>query len=90
VINKLRESAIPGGAEKSTRAALNRYAGVAELLVVPADVEGIDRALAAGRTLVEAVPGSPARTALAAHAAALLGVSRQAKARSRRRVLARR
>jgi Flp pilus assembly CpaE family ATPase len=90
VVNKLRESAIPGGAEKSARAALNRYAGITDLLVVPADVEGLDRALAAGRTLVEAAPGSPARTALAAHAAALLGVSRQAKARGRRRVLARR
>jgi len=90
VVNKLRESAIPGGAEKSARAALNRYAGVDDVLVVPADVEALDRALAAGRTLVEAAPSSPARAALAAHAAALLGVSRQAKARGRRRLLSRR
>jgi Flp pilus assembly CpaE family ATPase len=90
VVNKLRESAVPGGAEKSARAALSRYAGVTDVLVVPADVDGLDRALCAGRTLAEAAPGSPARAAVAAHAAALLGLPRQTTSRGRRRVLSRR
>ena len=89
VVNKVRESAVPGGAEQQARAALSRYAGVSDVLVVPADVDGLDRALAVGRTLAEAAPSSPARAALAAHAAARLGVSRQARTRGRRRVLAR-
>ena len=55
---------------------------------MPLDVAGVDGALAAGRTLVEAAPSSPARLAVAALAAGLLGVSRQS--RPRRRVLSRR
>ena len=88
VVNKLRASAIPGNAEQEVRGALSRYAGVEQVLFVPADVEGLDRALAAGRTLVEAVPASPARAAVASMAAALLGVAPPAPAK--RRVLSRR
>jgi Flp pilus assembly CpaE family ATPase len=88
VVNKLRDLAIPGNAEQEVRGALARYAGVEQVLVVPADVEGLDRALAVGRTLVEAVPASPARAAVASMAAALLGVTPQA--RPRRRVRSRR
>jgi len=90
VVNKLRASAIPGDAEKEVRAALSRYAGAQDVLVIPADVEGLDRALAGGRTLAEAAPQSPARAALAAHAASLAGVSRQVRSRGRKRMLARR
>jgi Flp pilus assembly CpaE family ATPase len=88
VVNKLRPSAIPGNAEQEVRGALSRYAGVEQVLFVPADVEGLDRALAAGRTLAEAVPASPVRAAVAAMAAALLGVPPPAPAR--RRLLSRR
>jgi Flp pilus assembly CpaE family ATPase len=90
VVNKVRESAVPGGAEQQARAALRRYAGVEDVLVVPADVQGLDRALAVGRTLAEAAPGSPARAAVAGHVAGLLGVSRPAEGRGRRRVPTRR
>ena len=90
VVNKLRAGAIPGDAEKEVRAALARYAGVQDLLVLPADVDGLDRALAGGRTLAEVVPQSPLRVALAAHAASLAGVSRAARSRGRRRLLTRR
>ncbi|MCY7365284.1 MAG: chromosome partitioning protein, partial [Frankiaceae bacterium] len=90
VVNKLRSSAIPGDAEKEVRAALSRYAGAQDVLVVPADVDGLDRALAGGRTLAEAAPQSPARVALAAHAASLAGISRQGRSRGRKRLLARR
>lgn len=89
VVNKLRSSAIPGDAEKEARAALARYAGVHDVLVVPADVAGLDRALARGRTLAEAAPASPVRAALAAHAADLVG-TRPGRAPRRRRALSRR
>ncbi len=88
VVNKLRASAIPGNAEQEVRGALSRYAGVAQVLFVPYDVASLDRALAAGRTLTEAAPTSPARTAVAAVAAHLLGVA--APAPAKRRLLSRR
>ena len=88
VVNKLRGSAIPGDAEREVRAALSRYAGIADVAFVPFDVEGLDRALVAGRTLAEAAPGSPARTAVTALAASLAGVT--APAAPKRRVLSRR
>jgi MinD-like ATPase involved in chromosome partitioning or flagellar assembly len=88
VVNKLRGSAIPGPAEQEVRAALARYAGVAEVVFVPFDVEGVDRALVAGRTLAEAAPASPARTAVTALAASLAGVAGPAPAK--RRILSRR
>ena len=88
VVNRLRASAIPGDAEREVRAALERYAGVADLVVVPSDVPALDRALAAGRTLAEAAPDSPARAAIASLAARTLGVPQQARAR--RRLLSRR
>ena len=84
VVNRLRGSAVPGGAEGQVRAALERYAGVGEVHVVPLDVAGVDGALATGRTLVEAAPSSPARLALGALAAGLVGVS--APVRPRRRL----
>lgn len=88
VVNKLRAGAIPGSAEQEVRGALARYAGVSEVIFVPHDVEGLDRALIAGRTLAEAAPTSPARLAVQALAAALLGLP--APAPARRRVLSRR
>jgi Flp pilus assembly CpaE family ATPase len=88
VVNRLRATAIPGTAEQEVRAALSRYAGVDDVRLVPHDVEGLDRALAAGRTLAEAVPGSPVRAAVAAMAAQLVGAPSPAPAR--RRLLSRR
>ena len=73
VVNRLRSSAVPGGAADEVRRALARYAGVQTPHLVPADVAGLDAALAAGRTLLEASPGSPARLALLALAASLVG-----------------
>lgn len=89
VVNRLRSSAVPGDSEAEVRGALERYAGVTDVRVVPLDVEGVDRALQAGRTLAEASPGSPVRTALAALAADLVGV-RPPRSRPRRRLLSRR
>ncbi|TAL23371.1 MAG: chromosome partitioning protein [Frankiales bacterium] len=88
VVNRLRAGAVPGDAEREVRAALSRYAGVEQLTVVPSDVVGLDRALAAGRTLAEAASTSPARAAITALAAQLAGISTPAP--QRRRLLSRR
>ncbi|MGB8651811.1 MAG: hypothetical protein WCD35_14245, partial [Mycobacteriales bacterium] len=86
VVNRLRASAVPGDAEAEVRAALARYAGIEDLTVVPLDVAGVDTAVAAGQTLAEAAPGSPARLAIRALAASLVGAPTPAR---RRRLLRR-
>ena len=88
VVNRLRATAVPGDAQAEVRAALSRYAGVEHVRFVPLDVGGLDRAVAAGRTLAEAAPTSPVRAAVAALAAELAGVP--VAPPRRRRVLARR
>jgi Flp pilus assembly CpaE family ATPase len=85
VVNRLRGSAVPGGAEAEVRAALARYAGVEDLWVVPLDTAGVDGAVAVGRTLTEAAPTSPARQALQALAASLVGAPTPAPKRRRLR-----
>jgi MinD-like ATPase involved in chromosome partitioning or flagellar assembly len=73
VVNRLRPGAVPGAVEVEVTAALQRFAGVADPVLVPHDQAGCDRALATGRTLAEAAPTSPARMALRALAAELCG-----------------
>jgi len=86
VVNRLRASAVPGNAEAEVRAALSRYAGVEDVVFVPLDVSGLDAAVAEGRTLTESAAGSPARQAIQALAATLVG----APAPTRKRRLLRR
>jgi MinD-like ATPase involved in chromosome partitioning or flagellar assembly len=86
VVNRVRGSAVPGEAGSGIRAALERYAGVTEPVLVPLDVAGVDAALAAGRMLHEASPRSPARAAVAGLAARLAGVPPRGRRRSRRRL----
>ena len=74
VVNRLRRTAVPGDAPAEVRAALSRYAGVERVHFLPLDVDGVDRAVAAGRTLADAAPASPVRLALTALAAELAGV----------------
>jgi MinD-like ATPase involved in chromosome partitioning or flagellar assembly len=81
VVNRLRASGVPGDAEREIRAALQRYAGVDDLAVLPLDVGSVDGAVAAGRTLTEAAPSSPLRLALADLAAGLVGAQRQVRRR---------
>jgi MinD-like ATPase involved in chromosome partitioning or flagellar assembly/DNA-binding NarL/FixJ family response regulator len=81
VVNRFRSSGVPGDADGEIRAALQRYAGVADVVLVPLDVSGVDGAVAAGRTLTEAAASSPTRLALADLAAALVGVPRQQRRR---------
>jgi Flp pilus assembly CpaE family ATPase len=86
VVNRLRSSAIPGDAEREVRTALQRYAGIEALTVVPQDTAALDAALVAGRTLTESAPGSPARQAIQGLAAALVGAPAPVR---KRRVLRR-
>jgi MinD-like ATPase involved in chromosome partitioning or flagellar assembly len=86
VVNRVRASAVPGDAEREIRAALQRYAGVEDVAFVPLDTAGVDAAVTAGQTLQEASPAAPARLALAAFAADLVGAPRA----QRRRRLGRR
>jgi MinD-like ATPase involved in chromosome partitioning or flagellar assembly/DNA-binding NarL/FixJ family response regulator len=87
VVNKVRGTAVPGDTAAEIRGALSRYAGVDDCTLVPLDTAALDAALAAGRTLAEAAPASPARTALAALAGSLVGIrpSRAKKGLLRRR-----
>ena len=81
VVNRLRGSAVPGDSVAQVRSALLRYAGVDDAYLVPADVVGVDAAVAAGRTLAEAAPGSPTRLALQALACSLVGTAPPARTR---------
>jgi MinD-like ATPase involved in chromosome partitioning or flagellar assembly len=81
VVNRFRSSGVPGDADREIRAALQRYAGVDEVALLPLDVSGVDDAVATGRTLTEAASSSPTRLALADLAAALVGVPRQQRRR---------
>jgi MinD-like ATPase involved in chromosome partitioning or flagellar assembly/DNA-binding NarL/FixJ family response regulator len=87
VVNRLRASGVPGDAEREIRGALQRYAGIDDVALVPLDVAGVDGAVAIGRTLVEAAASSPTRLALADLAARLVGAPRQQR---RRRLVGRR
>jgi MinD-like ATPase involved in chromosome partitioning or flagellar assembly len=74
VINRVRGGVVGAQPEREIRNALERYARVHDAIFVPLDVRGFDAAVAAGRTLVEAAPWSPARPPLRALAAQLAGV----------------
>jgi MinD-like ATPase involved in chromosome partitioning or flagellar assembly len=65
VVNRLRRDVVgPGEPRRQVIAALDRYAGLTDVHVVPEDREALDRAIAAGRSLTESAPKSPARLAL--------------------------
>ncbi|MDT0164686.1 hypothetical protein Q9R32_03855 [Actinotalea sp. AC32] len=64
VVNRVRASASGPQPGDAVRDALHRYAGVADVRLVPDDGPACDAALLAGRTLVEHVPTSPARRAV--------------------------
>ncbi len=72
VVTRVREAAVGPRPADRVAAALARYAGVDDPVLVPDDRDACDAALLAGRTLTEAATRSPARQALAALAADLL------------------
>ncbi len=81
VVNRLRATAIPGDAHKEVRRALQRYAGVEQLWLVPQDTAALDDALAAGRTLTETATTSDVRLALRELAASVVGMPAPARRR---------
>jgi Flp pilus assembly CpaE family ATPase len=85
VVTRVRASAVGSSPQQRVADALARYAGVADVVLVPDDRAACDAALLAGRTLTEAASGSPARLALAALAGELAGRTVQPRARGRRR-----
>jgi Flp pilus assembly CpaE family ATPase len=74
VVNRLRRGVVgPGDPRREIASALDRYAGIADILVVPDDRQAIDAGLAAGRTLSEVAPKSPARAAIRELALRIVG-----------------
>ena len=73
VVTRVRASVVGGSPEHRVTQALDRYAGVRDVVLVPDDRPALDAALLAGRSLTEVATGSPARRALAGLAATLAG-----------------
>lgn len=65
VINRVRASAVGRHPGTALRAALARYANIADAHLVPDDQASCDAALLAGRSLGEVAPASPVRRAVA-------------------------
>jgi MinD-like ATPase involved in chromosome partitioning or flagellar assembly len=65
LVNRVRASVAGPRPAEAVAQALARYAGVTDACLVPEDRPALDAALLEARTLREAVPGSPARRALA-------------------------
>ena len=89
VVNRVRADAVGRTPAVRVREALQRFAGVEVRHLVPDDRPATDRALLAGRTLLEQAPDSPARTALRELAETLLpgpdgGLRRGARTRAGR------
>jgi MinD-like ATPase involved in chromosome partitioning or flagellar assembly len=87
VVNRLRRGVVgPGDPRREVASALERYAGVTSIQVVPDDAEALDAAVAAGKTLADVAPHAPARQAIRGLAARLVGApdpARRRRARSR-------
>jgi Flp pilus assembly CpaE family ATPase len=87
VVNRLRKGVVgPGDPRREIAGALERYAGVSTVHVIPEDREALDTAMAAGRSLAEAAPSSAARRAIRDLAGSLIG---RRPAASRRRIASR-
>jgi Flp pilus assembly CpaE family ATPase len=72
VVNQVRDGLFGGDPAGQIRAALARYVGIEPAAFIPYDRAATDAALAAGQSLGETRPGSPAQQALAALAASML------------------
>ncbi len=85
VVNRVRASAVGSRPERRITEALSRFAGMDEVTYLPMDVEALDLAMLAGRTLAEAAPSSPLRVAIADLAASLLPPTHEPRSRRGRR-----
>lgn len=89
VVNRLRAAAVGARPDHQVRAALERFAGVRDAVLLPDDRASCDAALLAGRTLGEEAAGSPLRRRLAELAATLVpatGGAEEERPRRRRRL----
>lgn len=73
IVNRVRAAVVGGDPETQILDALQRYAGLTNVHFVPLDTDAFDKALAAGRTLPEVAPTSPAGKAIHSIAASLVG-----------------
>ena len=71
VLNKVRRGVVPGDPRAELVGALELFSGTTPVALLPYDRESLDAALATGRSLGEARPGSPLRAAVAELAARL-------------------
>ena len=88
VVTRVRSSAVGSSPATKVTEALERFAGVRDLSLIPEDRDAVDAALLAGRTLASGAPHSAAREAIRALAAQLSGVqfpSRRGRLRALRR-----
>lgn len=65
LINRVRASAIGVNPQHQVRQTLRRFGGLDDAVIVPNDTIGVDAAVLAGKTLLDAAPRSPVRTSLA-------------------------
>jgi MinD-like ATPase involved in chromosome partitioning or flagellar assembly len=84
VVNRLRKGPVHGAAEREISQALARHAGVDDVVFVPFDLAGFDRAIAAGRAIGEVAPDSPACQAIAGLASRVTGAYAGPPGRRRR------
>jgi MinD-like ATPase involved in chromosome partitioning or flagellar assembly len=87
VVNQVRRGPVPGDPRREIAEAFERFAARSVGHFLPADRRATDAALASGRTLAAAAPGSPLRHALQVLTAS---VARVAAPADRRRTLRRR
>ncbi|HZC72745.1 MAG TPA: hypothetical protein VE442_18750 [Jatrophihabitans sp.] len=85
VLNRVRDGAVPGDTTLELTSALERFAGCSPAALLPNDSRALDTALASGRLLSEASPGSPLRRAVMELAAGLAGVDVRVPRRRRHR-----
>ena len=74
VLNRVRRGVVPGDPARELTAALARFAGCEPAALLPYDREALDGALATGRSLGEARPGSALRRAVRDLAGRIAGV----------------
>ncbi len=65
VMNRLRDTAMPGDPAGEVSQAMRRFAGVGQIAFIPYDRTSVDRATSVGRTVGDVTPRSPLRNALA-------------------------
>ena len=65
VINRLRASSVGSNAQHQVQQTLGRFGGLDDAVFVPLDTAGVDAAVLAGKTVLDAAPRSPVRSAIA-------------------------